>query len=297
MNDKKHRIQLALKIIGFICYLALIIIVSCSTASFSKKETAKKIEITSIVENKVRLPIEKYEAKTIATTPEIKEEVKDLQNSIAIIIDDCGVDEKNTRLISNSFPKEITMSFLPYAKNVQNQVNISKTKGHTIMLHLPMEAIDYNEKGVNTLKTTWANEQLLKQTKFFLNSFTGYVGVNNHTGSKFTQNREKMDVVLRELKNRDLFFLDSVTIGSSVAYDEAKKLNIRTNKRNMFIDHQDDKTYIKKQLLKAEAFAKRNGLAIIIGHPRDNTISALKEWLPTLSSKDINLIPISRAIY
>lgn len=157
-----------------------------------------------------------------------------------------------------------------------------------------MEAVSYNEPNQKTLMTSWDNEELQEQTKVYLDSFFGYNGVNNHTGSKFTQDKDKMTVVLKELKSRNLNFIDSVTINNSVAHDTAVDMGVPSKKRNIFIDHKADVDYIYRQLLKAEALAMETGSSIVIGHPRKDTITAIEKWLPTLEEKGIKLIPISK---
>ncbi|MCT4575513.1 MAG: divergent polysaccharide deacetylase family protein [Alphaproteobacteria bacterium] len=277
--------QDVIKYLGFTAYLILILAVSCCSAYMRmkfKQELQKK-----------QAPVILKKNEDNSLTPK-KAKEEEIHNSIAIVIDDCGIEKDNTLYISNNFPKEISLSFLPYANDLQEQVDIAAANQHEIMLHLPMEAISYNEKGIQTLRETWDDDKLLKETINHLDSFEGYRSVNNHTGSKLTQNHDKMLVVLNELKRRNLPFLDSVTISSSIAYETAQEIGLPTAERNVFIDHKNDIEYIIKQLEKAEKIAKNNGLAIIIGHPRDNTVVALEAWLKTIAERNINLIPVSK---
>jgi polysaccharide deacetylase 2 family uncharacterized protein YibQ len=296
------------KIVSFAAYLSLIVIVSCSSAYLQGQVEGEikgeeleelKTEPTPVVVKEVYIEQEphldsEYNTDIVVEAEETQADIAIInKNTIALIIDDCGVNEKNTKIIVDNFPKEITLSYLPYAKNIQAQVDAGIAQGHEIMLHLPMEAINYNEVGSNTLELSWDDSKLLEQTKVHLDTFKGYSSVNNHTGSKFTQNEAKMRVVLQELKDRDIPFLDSLTISNSVAHKTAKDMEMHTAKRNIFIDHVPSVEHIYNQLLKAEDISNATGSAIVIGHPRDTTIKALKLWLPTLEDKDIVLIPAS----
>ena len=304
------------KAVGFAAYLSLIALVSCSSAYLNsqvQEEIHTQQEQVKERQNTITMPTDEVEIiEEYKNTPngdiyeEVIEQPEEQQQEevaieeegnsfkIALVIDDCGVNQYRTKQAIEKLPKEVTLSYLPYAKEIQSQVDMGKEDGHEIMLHIPMEAVSYNEAGENTLLTSWDDDKLLTQTKKYLDSFDGYIAVNNHTGSKFTQNKDKMTVVLNEVKARNLAFLDSVTIGNSVAYSTAKDMEIPAARRNIFIDHSPEVEYIYKQLLKAEDYAKNKGTAIVIGHPRTNTITALELWIPTLEAKNIELIPVSK---
>ena len=47
----------------------------------------------------------------------------------------------------------------------------------------------------------------------------------------------------------------------------------------------------KEQLDKAVAMARERGHAIVIGHPHEAPIAALRAWIPTLT--DVSLVPIT----
>jgi len=137
---------------------------------------------------------------------------------------------------------------------------------------------------------------LLKSINWNLDQTDKVVGINNHMGSRFTSDLEGMQTVTEVLNERGLLFLDSVTSGSSVAHTAAEDAGIPFAVRNVFLDHEDDLASIKRQLRATESVAKRTGVAIAIGHPRDKTLEALGEWLPTLSERGFQLVPISAVV-
>ncbi len=140
--------------------------------------------------------------------------------------------------------------------------------GHELLLHIPMEpgSLDV-DPGPNVLLTGIPRQELLTSLKWNLDQFSGYVGVNNHMGSRFTADLAGMVAVMEELKKRKLFFLDSITAGNSVARKAARKVGLPFAGRNVFLDHADDVVEITKRLVEVERLAKRTGLAIAIGHP------------------------------
>jgi uncharacterized protein len=159
------------------------------------------------------------------------------------------------------------------------------------MLHLPMEAPDHNGKpGHNVLAVTADESALRKQLSRMLGRFGGYTGVNNHMGSRFTQDRAKMDIVMSELKKRGLYFLDSRTSGRSVGAQAAAAAGIRYAVRDVFLDHEPETAKIRERLIETETVARRTGHAIAIGHPRTSTMDLLAPWIAGLKARGFDLV-------
>ncbi|PZO85081.1 MAG: hypothetical protein DI626_07740 [Micavibrio aeruginosavorus] len=127
-------------------------------------------------------------------------------------------------------------------------------------------------------------------------SFEGYEGINNHMGSRLTQDKDAMARLMQILKKRGLYFVDSKTIDTSVAARQAAAAGIPYAERDVFLDHQDTEAFVAAALVKTEAVAKRRGYAVAIGHPKDHTINALKRWIPTLKAKGIELVPVKAVL-
>lgn len=212
---------------------------------------------------------------------------------IVIVMDDLGLDHRRSRQ-TVALPGPLTLSFMAYAEDLPSQIERAHAAGHELMLHVPMEpsssAID---PGPNVLLSGMPKDEILKNVAWNLDHVSGYVGINNHMGSRFTEDRDGMQVVANALKQRGLLFLDSVTSGKTVAHDVARETGIPFAVRNVFLDHDDDLEAIRHQLHQVEQIAKKTGLAIAIGHPRDKTLTALKAWLPKLSEKGFQLVPVS----
>jgi polysaccharide deacetylase 2 family uncharacterized protein YibQ len=215
---------------------------------------------------------------------------------IAIVIDDLGLDRNRTaEMIKLQSP--ITMSFMSYAGELDTQTKRAKRAGHELMMHIPMEPISSNiNAGPGALKSSMTDEELKWQLSETLSSFDGYVGVNNHMGSKFTSNRHAMDVVIGELNKKGLLFIDSRTTAKSVGYKVAAEKDMPHAVRHVFLDPMPGDAVVKRQLKRLEYVASKRGYAIGIGHPRDATINTLREWLPRLKDKGFALVPVSEVI-
>ena len=214
---------------------------------------------------------------------------------IAIVIDDMGLNRSNTRAF-NDLPAPLTLSFLPYAGKIEAQTDAARKAGHELMVHLPMEPLGSAWPGPEALITSLSHDEFVERLETNLDRIKDYVGVNNHMGSRLTADRGRMDLVMRELRKRDVLFLDSKTNSSSVASEMASRNGVPNTTRDVFLDHVIDIDKIRDQMDLIERIAHRTGSAVAIGHPHTATIEALKDWLPTLTERGFALAPLSAVI-
>jgi len=214
---------------------------------------------------------------------------------IAIVIDDVGPDYRGSRA-AVGLPAPVTLAFLPYAEKLQTLVAQAKANGHELLVHMPMEPDDlaHNNPGPDALLTTLDAAELKRRLTKSLNSFSGYVGVNNHMGSRFTKDRAAMELVMAELARRHLFFLDSRTTPQSVGLSLAEQYGLRYVGRDVFLDNEIDVAKILAQLHQTEQVARRHGSAVAIGHPHAATIEALKQWIPQAKQAGFEFVVVSR---
>jgi len=212
---------------------------------------------------------------------------------VALVIDDAGVDRKRTERAMH-LPPRVTMSFLPYAQEVAKQAQEAKALGHEIIVHVPMEPENASvDPGPNVLRVKDSGEEIERRLEWDLSRFADYVGINNHMGSKFTQDAQGMRVVLEALKARGLLFLDSRTTPASVGARLARELGLPTLERDVFLDNVDSREEVSARLAEVERIARRDGYAIAIGHPRDATLDVLERWTGEARAHGLALAPLS----
>tara|TARA_B110000263_G_scaffold90943_1_gene79530 strand:+ start:236 stop:1090 length:855 start_codon:yes stop_codon:yes gene_type:complete len=215
---------------------------------------------------------------------------------ISIVIDDVGLDKHRSKRVM-ALPKSITIAFLPYATDVHIQAKNAILAGHELILHMPMEPNDDSiYPGPNALEINLDHNEFIRRIKLNLDQFGGYVGVNNHMGSKLTSHPESMKLLIGELKKRGLFFLDSRTSNKTVGLDIALDLKASIVERNVFIDHDGELSAINSELARLEKIAEQNGYAVAIGHPKDNTLYALEKWIPEVEKRGFLLVPLSAVV-
>ncbi len=227
--------------------------------------------------------------------PEHKPPYFGVRPVIAIVIDDMGISPARTADIA-SLQAPLTVSFLTYGKNLERQIENSRRAGQEIMIHVPMEAQSTKDAAPDVLTTRMTPDEIQDNLRLMLGKFHNVKGVNNHMGSRLTEDKTRMLAVMEVLKQAGLFFLDSKTSAASKAEEAAAESGLAYAHRHVFIDNTNDKAYILGQLAKAETVAQRNGYAIAIGHPKTQTFAALQEWLPQLEEKRLELVPLSKII-
>lgn len=215
---------------------------------------------------------------------------------IAVVIDDLGVDRKRSeKVIPLRAP--LTLAWMTYAQDLPRLTREARNRGHELMVHVPMQPLGESwDPGPDVLEVSVNPEENRRRLAWGLGRFEGFVGINNHMGSRYTGDRVGMRVVMEELKKRGLLFLDSVTTEKSVAPELARNYGVPFAARNVFIDNEQSVASVMAQLQKAEAYARKHGAAIAIGHPHDATIEALAQWLPGLDAKGFVLVPVTAIV-
>jgi polysaccharide deacetylase 2 family uncharacterized protein YibQ len=215
------------------------------------------------------------------------------QPMIAIVIDDMGLDRARAQR-TVALPGPLTLAYLAYANDLSGQTEDARNAGHELLVHVPMEPGNAStDPGPNAVLTSLAPEELSRRVVWNLSQFSGFVGINNHMGSKATSDRPSMELVMAALKQRGLLFLDSRTSGATVAQDAAGDAGIPALRRDVFLDHDPSAVAVRAALLQVETVAKEQGFAIAIGHPKDATIAALADWLPDARARGFAIVPVS----
>ena len=210
----------------------------------------------------------------------------------ALVIDDMGYHQKIGDALLD-LPFDLSFAFLPFAPHTESQLQHARIQGRDILLHLPMEATDKKwDPGQGALFLSMNRQTMRRTVQQDLAAVPDAIGVNNHMGSRFTENEPAMRALLGMLKQRHLFFLDSLTSPNSIGFRVAEKLGMPALHRNVFLDNQQDKEIIKKQLDTLIFLAKKQGIAIGIAHPHQATLDALRDFLRH-QDKTVVLVSIS----
>ena len=227
-------------------------------------------------------PVEDVKEDTVSK-PESKVEPKEWVGTIVLVIDDFGYrnDQVSDGFLDLGIP--ITCAIIPGHSQSRKFAQKAKAAGQEVIIHMPMEST-VRESGEEDYKirTGMTSEEIEWRMGEVLKEMPEAVGMNNHQGSKATTNGKVMSVVGSVLKQKGKYFIDSRTSSATVGEKIMRSLGVPTMRRHVFLDNDSDKKKIEVQLKKLVKIARKQGIALGIGHARPNTLDILKKEIPGL---------------
>jgi polysaccharide deacetylase 2 family uncharacterized protein YibQ len=239
--------------------------------------------------------LSRHEARDIASATELPAAPPGTTPTIAIVVDDLGPDLAHTdRAVA--LPGAITLSFLPYADATPWLAAAAERRGHEVLVHEPMQATGGENPGPQELRTDFAPAKIRSLLAAALSRVPGAIGINNHMGSAFTADGNALIPVAEELAARHLLFFDSRTTPDTKVVGVAHAFGVASAERDVFLDDEVTANGVDVQIVELEAKARRQGVAIAIGHPHDVTLTAIAAWSANSASRGFRIVPLSEAI-
>lgn len=224
---------------------------------------------------------------------------ENIKGYIALIIDDFGNHTDGTKeMISMGIP--ITAAVMPSLNFTEKDAKEAHDAGVEVIMHVPMEPINGKPEwlGPNGIICSLSDEEIKSRIAEGLDQIKWAVGMNNHMGSKATQDKRVMKNIMEVAKERNLFFIDSLTSENSVVSSISDELGVTSFSRDIFLDNVKNKESIEKQMEKLGDIALKRGYAIGIGHVGaaggSVTAAAIKTMYPILEEKGIKFIYVSQ---
>ncbi|NUF28482.1 hypothetical protein GA0061081_1143 [Gilliamella bombicola] len=213
---------------------------------------------------------------------------------LVLVIDDFGYRQHNEEQIIGFSPL-ITIAVLPHSPNAKRIATMAHEHGNDVIIHLPMAPMNKQPLEKDTLFPSMNESEVKVIVDNAVERVPYAVGVNNHMGSLMTSNLSGMINVMKALSRYSMFFLDSKTIGKTQVKKAALDYNIPVLTRDVFLDDKQTESAISQQFDLAVKLARKNGVAIAIGHPHPQTVNVLRTKLANLPA-DIELVKLSQLI-
>lgn len=210
----------------------------------------------------------------------------------AIIVDDLGYSLEAVQSLC-ALKKPITVSILPFVPLTLKTAELAREGGLEIMLHLPLESLNRPPKKTplgGTISKGMNRDEIKRDVEACLQQIPWCKGVNNHTGSKITEDLEIMRIILEVVKDKGLYFIDSRTTKNSVAFDLALKLGVPSAMRKVFIDAVESEEGIQAKLVELFQMAREKGRAVGICHARPETLRALQKYIGLAEGYGVELV-------
>ncbi|PIE02007.1 MAG: hypothetical protein CSA81_09105 [Acidobacteria bacterium] len=211
---------------------------------------------------------------------------------VAIIIDDVGMKPYNALSDLTGIHIPITFAILPFQRYTKTCANELHKNHYEVMLHMPMEPTNFPvaNPGAGAIFSSFTPLKAQETLSEAIRQVPHVTGVNNHMGSRITASKKLMPSLVQTIKEKNLFFIDSRTHASTIAYQTAKAQGIRCAERDVFLDAIMSYDFTVKQIAKTVSTAKKQGFAVAIGHPYPSTMAAIKDKLPALKAQGISFV-------
>lgn len=224
--------------------------------------------------------------------------VLDQRARIAVVITQLGLSPKVTQEAVVDLPAAVTLGFAPYAKGLGDWIRRARDNGHEVLIGLPMEPQDYprNDPGPFGLMISNSTEENTKRLNWALSRVTGYVGVFNFMGSRFSVDKAAVKPVLEQLKGRGLLVLDTRATPFSIMSSVAKEIGLPYAVMDISPDAEPNRGYIDRQLGELEEAAISKKAVVAVVQPYPITMLRLKRWIEQLGAKQVVLAPLSAVV-
>ncbi len=215
----------------------------------------------------------------------------DSRPRLTLVIDDLGqTPERDRRVLA--LPGPVALSIIPDAPHATQLANTAHAAGKTVMLHLPMDPAG----GPFAWHPDMPVDELQRRLDAALRVVPHAQGLNNHMGSRMTAQPQAMAWLMHRLQGDHRFFIDSRTSAATVAAAEAQKIGLASLSRDVFLDDDMHPEAIAAQFQAALKLARRQGSAVMIGHPHPATLALLERELPRLKAQGFELIGVQQMI-
>jgi len=303
LNPKNNDTKVASIVLGLFAAAIIFFFIFSNT-----KESRQEAHQPKAVPVSEREPVDQYipseNFKPVEPTPapqpaapEFPKNIPGSGGKIAIILDDWGQTTANCKYL-REIPEPLAVSILPGLRHTKDVAACAKLYHKVAMLHLPLEAqhnFDFYPPDY-IIKTTMKPDLASKIVDDDLAQLPSIEGVNNHMGSKATEDRPLMKLILRKLKKKGLFFVDSMTAHNTVCAAVADELGVTFGKRDVFLDNVMTREAITKQFVALAQRARHKGYAVAIGHDRHLTMQVIKDEIPWLERQGFQIVSIKELL-
>ena len=247
------------------------------------------------IKNDAKLPIIGQDGRQPWTTYARPFNLDDTRPRVAVVVVGLGLGREETERAITGLPGAVSLSFSPYARDLETLMARARRAGHEVLVDLPMEPLDFprDDPGPSTLLTSLSLVDNLNRLEWVLGRAPGYVGVTTWMGSQFTTVEDALMPVLEGLRQRGVMFVDSRGSSRSIATELASSIQLPRAFNNAFIDATPSVDGVDRALAGLEATARQQRYAVGIARPLPVTLERLSRWAGTLEGKGVALAPVT----
>jgi uncharacterized protein len=217
---------------------------------------------------------------------------------IAIVVGGLGIGQSTTAEAIQRLPGAVSLAFAPYGADLDRQVQRAREEGHEVLLQAPMEPFDYpdNDPGPQTLVSSLPPEQNMDRLHWVLSRFSGYVGIINFMGGRFTTSDTAFAPVMREIGQRGLLYVDDGSSGRSLAPQLAASAGVSAARADVVLDAVQRPRDIDAALERLEKMARDKGSAVGFAAALPVTVERIARWAKAAEARGVTLVPVSALV-
>ncbi|MCI4679955.1 divergent polysaccharide deacetylase family protein [Rhodoblastus acidophilus] len=215
---------------------------------------------------------------------------------VAILVGGMGLDVAATESAIQRLPGAVSLAFAPYGAEVQHQAAEARAAGHEILLQTPMEPFNSADSPGPHVLRVGNGAKALDDLHWQMGRFTGYIGLVNFLGGRYTADQAATQLLMKDLAERGLDYVDDGSSPQSLAKDVAIANGVGFAKADLRLDASRDPASIDAALFRLETLARQNGVAIGFAAGLPDSIERIARFAADLKKRGVALIPVSAAI-
>ncbi len=231
-------------------------------------------------------------ARPLAMQPPIKPGAA----RIAIVVGGMGLNQAATDEAIRQLPPAVSLAFAPYGAQVSAQAAAAREAGHEILLQTPMEPFDNAESPGPHVLPVADSAKMAEDLHWQMGRFTGYIGLVNFLGGRFTADRSATQALMADLAARGLDYVDDGSSPQSLASEVAGEKGVGFVKADMRLDESQQPGAVDLALFRLETLARRNGVAVGFAAGLPASAERIARFARELKGRDLVLVPVSAAI-
>lgn len=215
---------------------------------------------------------------------------------VAVVVSGLGLSEGATEAAIRQLPAEVTLSFSPYARRLDEWIALARSQGHEVLLDLPMEPENYpaDDPGPQAILTELGPQENDARLQWVLGRGSAYVGVAATEGGGFTASRAALEPIFEQLAEKGLIFLGNPAEGRTEMRQAAELAGTPFVLSDRVLDRQAaSRSVIDSGLSAVERTALAEGEAIAVARPYPVSLERLQAWSEELQERGVQLAPLS----
>lgn len=215
--------------------------------------------------------------------------------TISLVVTALGFNAGATLKAIEQLPPSVTLAFAPIAAGTSKWEEIARKRGHTTLLEIPMQPMNYPQvnPGDLTLLTSLTAEENTERLERALSVAPNVSGVTNYMGARFATDEAAVQPVMGLLKEKGYFFLESSPSARSHMKQVAQQAEVPYKASTYDISHGLSASEIQTDLERLVLIAQKHGHATGVVPFEENVIlPELIAWIQSLPRQGIRLVDI-----